>query len=326
MSAGEVTIQAVNQTPETAAFDLFLIGPGGSFEDLADHVAAEKARAEGGQPFAGPPPWADHVGGSDLIAVDRTETFSVALESGTYGFVCLWKFDDAFTDPVRPFAVAGPVEVGEGTAALCRTEDPGCEGPLEAGEHRSSAIALPFSYTVPGGWAKAFEDEGVVLIDRLPADGTLNSGADTPTAAYEPGGYILVVVDPLIARQEPCSRDPEPGGGRSPEDIVAWLTAHPGLAAGEPFADVMGGHATIGVDIAKIETWDPPCSEGVSLFVHELTEGLWWWIDDRSTERIFLVALPDNRVALVLFEALDAEFDEAVQAAMPVLRSIQFEG
>ena len=322
LDAGGYVLRAINATPDRAAFDVFRIGPEGSVEGLVEHIDGERRRAEAGEAFAGPPPWADHVVGSNIIAVGATEDLHLTLDDGTYAIVCLWNFVET-PDPVRPFAVAGPIEVGEAAAALCRTTEPACLGPLEAGSHRALEIDVPFGYEVGEGWASVHEDRGVLLIDRL-SDVPPNGDSDAPTAPFEPGGYILVAIDPQIAAQDPCGHAPELGVGTSVDALAAWLTAHEGLEATDPVELSIGGRRAVSLDIAQAPDWTPVCSEGVSLFVHALTDGFWWWLDDRTAERIVLVELDDDRVALVLFDALHAEFNDAVEAAMPAIESIRF--
>jgi hypothetical protein len=111
LEAGEHTLEVINATPKRAAFDLFRIGSGGSLSALIDHIDLERERAEAGEPFAGPPPWADHVAGSNILPAGERAEVAATLEDGTYAFVCLWTFVET-SDPVRPFAVAGPIQVG----------------------------------------------------------------------------------------------------------------------------------------------------------------------------------------------------------------------
>jgi hypothetical protein len=323
LDAGDYALRAVNATPDRAAFDLFRIGPGGSVQGLVEHVDEERQRAEAGDPFSGPPPWADHILGSNLMPVGATEDLDVSLDDGTYGIVCLWNFVET-PDPVRPFAVAGPITVGDAAAAVCRTTETACLGPLEAGVHRADQVDVPFAYEVGEGWELVHEDVGVVLIDRL-SDAPPAGDSDTPTTPFEPGGFVLVAIDPRIAAQDPCGHASEPGVGTTVDDLVGWLTFHEGLEATEPTELTIGDRRAVSVDIVAAAGSTPACSEGVSLFVHELTEGFWWWLDDRTAERIVLVELGGGRVGLVLIEAVHAEFEEAVEAAMPVVESLRFD-
>jgi hypothetical protein len=125
IAPGPFVLDVHNGTPAAAGFDLFRIGDLGSAEDFVTHIEAERASALAGDPFRGPPIWATHIVGSDVLVSGASATLKGTVEPGTYAVVCLWKFEDVTTDPVRPFALVGPIGVGVAPAEVI---------PIDAGD------------------------------------------------------------------------------------------------------------------------------------------------------------------------------------------------
>ena len=119
---GRFILDVHNGTRARAAFDMFRIGESGSVEAFVAHVEDERTRAEAGEPFRGPPIWAHHVVGSDLLERGESATLAGTAELGTYAVVCLWKFETTSSDPVRPFALVGPIGVGETAQAFTEAD------------------------------------------------------------------------------------------------------------------------------------------------------------------------------------------------------------
>lgn len=109
---GPFVLDVHNGTPAAAGFDMFRIGQAASVEDFVTHVEAERSSALAGEPFLGPPIWATHIVGSDLLDSGTSATLEGTAAPGPYAVVCLWKFEDVTSDPVRPFALVGPISIG----------------------------------------------------------------------------------------------------------------------------------------------------------------------------------------------------------------------
>jgi hypothetical protein len=304
IQSGEASLTAFNDTPATASFDMFRL-EGGRFEELVAHVADERAVADAGDPFIGPPSWTTSLASTGLIESETAGTLTGMFEPGTYAVVCLWKYDES-SDPVRPFAVVGPIEVG-----LCQEADPACTGPLSEGTHRTWEVVTPFSFSVPTGWSKDFEVPGAVNI-RGPV-----------------AGLIGIWPDPVAADQEPpCNREAAPGVGRTVNELIDWLVAHPELETTEPETVEIGGLSGQAVDVRVDEGVDElACGTTVNLFSHAGTidDAFWWDISGTRVERLILLDAGDGRVVLIDLEAEDGFlFDAFLPAATVVIESFDF--
>lgn len=203
------------------------------------------------------------------------------------------------------------VEASQSESALCAPADPACRGPLAAGRHSTNMLLIPLSFEVPEGWRKEFEVEG-----------GLNLG--WPTG---PDDYINIWPDPVIANQQVCQRGVEPGLGRTVEDHVAWLTAHPGLTATTPEPASVGGLTGQTLDIQKEPDWTGECGDMVTLWAHQGTieDAFWWDITDSPRLRLFILDAGDGHTVLIDIQAAEAaDFDAFVAAATPVVESFEF--
>lgn len=103
-AAGQVRINATNGTVDLANFELLAIGPGGSFEELAAHVEAERDRLDAGQDLLGAPAWITELTRAE-VAPSGSGLLSASAGAGTLAVVC------ALVDP-GVGVVAGPYLVG----------------------------------------------------------------------------------------------------------------------------------------------------------------------------------------------------------------------
>jgi len=106
--AGPVVLTATNDTEDVAAFDLWRIVGGRTYEEFAQYIQAERELAEAGQPGL------DHPGYvSNLITIElqagETGTMKGTVVPGTYAVVCIRMFPQA-GEP-RPFSLIGPLIV-----------------------------------------------------------------------------------------------------------------------------------------------------------------------------------------------------------------------
>lgn len=127
--------------------------------------------------------------------------------------------------------------------------------------------------------------------------------------------------------QSTCSSQPEPGLGRTVDDLVTWLTEHPGLNTSEPAPVTLGGLEGQVIDVRKDPDWSGPCPGLVSLFTHRgtINDPGWWDVNDRKRLRLFFLDAGDGHTVTVHVETGDeASFEAFVEAAMPVVESFEF--
>ena len=112
ITAGPVTLTAVNENDAPTAFDMFMIADGRSYQEFAARIEKERRLAEAGKPGIGPGPsvLVSTRISSGLLEGRESGTLTGAVEPGRWAIVCLQRFKGT-TDPVRPFSVVGPVRV-----------------------------------------------------------------------------------------------------------------------------------------------------------------------------------------------------------------------
>ncbi len=109
--SGLVAFTLVNDTGVAAAFDIWMIPEGHTYEEVVAHIQEERRLAESGRPGLGHPSFfadtdlAIHA----LIDQKKSTTASAVLKPGTYAVVCLRTFEQV--GEIRPLAVVGPVVV-----------------------------------------------------------------------------------------------------------------------------------------------------------------------------------------------------------------------
>ena len=111
VAAGPVVVLLVNQADEPVQFDMWRADEGYSAEDLARAVDVARMSAEGGhQEISHPAYLSDPTRATASSGASTTMERSV--QPGTYAIVCLRRYPEA-NNEWRPFASAGPIEVGE---------------------------------------------------------------------------------------------------------------------------------------------------------------------------------------------------------------------
>lgn len=111
VEAGEVTVEARNETEFRAAFDLWRIDDDRTFEDLVAHVEAEREAASTGAPGIGHPGFVSGPISSGIVEAGAKKPMTGRITPGTWAVVCLSHFEAVTDDPFRPSAVLGPVSV-----------------------------------------------------------------------------------------------------------------------------------------------------------------------------------------------------------------------
>lgn len=299
---GSFAISLSNDTPAQASFDMFKITGEGTYADMEALIAEERRLADAGEPFLGPPSWALSAASSGFIEPGQSIDLTGTLTDGSYAVVCLWKYDQS-EDPVRPFAVVGPIHVG-----VCPTWDAACLGPLAPGTHTTGEFSPRFSFTVPAGWEK---------------------GLDVPTAfnlgaTAEPSGFMGVWPDFAAAVQDACRRAQEPGVGRTASELIDWLAEHPGLVTTDPAPITIGDYEGQAITIETDPAWDDPCPGEVSLFVATADDIGWITIRDAAQANVAILEIGDGRTLTVLVEADKAAFDAFMEMAAPLIESFDF--
>jgi hypothetical protein len=107
-AAGRVTFLASNPGNVLATFVINKLMDGHTYADIRAHAAEERRLADAGEPFLGPPPWAQSQGMFSLNP-GETATPSLTLLPGTYAITCLAIHPR--DQQLRVVSAAGPLEV-----------------------------------------------------------------------------------------------------------------------------------------------------------------------------------------------------------------------
>ena len=213
--------------------------------------------------------------------------------------------------------------------SACRNPDNSCLGDLEAGTYKSQFIGPrldegepwtanygAFSYTVPDGWSNTSD---------FPDNYTLMRSADYAVASDPKDGtkdLVEFYARPGIALQDQtCEPQVKPETGRSVDELIAYVTQHPGLTASIPQPITIDGHAGQMVDVSIAPSWTGRCPEVPDRILMLFTEtgpdmtgsgleqpGLW----RTDKMRIVLLDLGDGDVMLIDLLARDpANFERS---------------
>jgi hypothetical protein len=231
---------------------------------------------------------------------------------------------------------------GDRERSACRNADNLCLGDLEAGTYQSQFIGPrldegepwtanygAFSYTVPDGWSNTSD---------YPDNYVLMRSADYAVATDAKDGtkdLVEFYTRPGIALQDAeCAPLVKPDTGRSVDELLAHVAAHPGLTIGPPEHVTIDGHAGRRIDVAISPSWTTSCPEVTDPIVLLFTErgrdmtgsgkeqpGI--WRTDKA--RLILLDLGEGDVLLIQVTARDpAGFDALTTEAMPIVESLTF--
>ena len=215
--------------------------------------------------------------------------------------------------------------------------DPGAL--LDPGTYTTSAFD-PFgapglsgrlSYTVPEGWKVKEDSRDVYLLHHLPDA----SAGQLPTDLF-----VSLFVQPVLAADfaDGATCDPvdaAPGVGSGIDDIVAAIAARPGVVTTQKTSVTIGGFDGQMLDVHLEPSWTRGCvaPEGpvvaMPIVVQAGSErGPVVGIAPDHPMRLILLDLGSERtvaiVAFALEPTTDAEFNEQVATAMPVIESFEF--
>lgn len=238
------------------------------------------------------------------------------------------------------------IYTGTWTRTDCRNDDFLCLGDVPAGTYVSTLLDIrtaahslvsergahgQLRYTVPAGWANAFD--WVNGYDIVPSDAYATADANA-----HPITWHGIYVEPRVvasAQDDECRNVAEPGIGRTRDALTAWMTGHPGVEVlAPPAAATVGGLPATTFDIGLDPAWTKTCPDvedgtATAMLVREegpSTEGWSWSIGAAERQRIILVEIaPDNVMMIAIVDASSpSRFDELVEAATPIVESIEF--
>jgi hypothetical protein len=186
------------------------------------------------------------------------------------------------------------------------------------------------SYTVPAGWALKHDDTDVVVLHRVGQ--STQDGRPTDV-------LVLLFAQPRVARDfvdgEPCSSFSEaPGIGRSVDDVVAAITARPGVTSEPAVPVTIGGYDGLLLDLNLAPSWTGGCQApegfivGVPLLITGSATGPGVGLPPDMKVRLILLDLGDGRTVAIAIDypgsTDDVAFDAAIAAATPIIESFDF--
>ncbi|HEX7171491.1 MAG TPA: hypothetical protein VF365_02665 [Candidatus Limnocylindria bacterium] len=272
----------------------------------------------------------------DLRLTTELPGICVAGDRGTYA----WSLSPGGTIlTIEPGTddcdVRAQVIPGTYQRAACRSENNDCLGELESGQYVShyfeprpdgewAARHGALAFTVPGGWAAYADFPDVFGLTPASAYAAFD-GQD----CYDcPGGDLITVLGQPGAATEDCLETNVLGIGSGAQDLVDWLTAHPGLVTSEPEDVTVGGLAATSLIIEGSEDWTGTCEPenpfvAVPIFYRQ--DSYHWALDVGVRYHITLVDLGDgDTVAIVVDTADDGDLDTFVETARPIIESFRF--
>jgi hypothetical protein len=187
---------------------------------------------------------------------------------------------------------------------------------LEPGTYTTQAFTPGFSYTVPAGWANPSD-----FVDHF---------------SIQPAGSDVVGIflfsNPLpMSQDRTCPDAGEPGVGTSAADLITWIRAHPGLEVSPPRLAAVGGLRGTELDLRIKDGWSFSCSYAnglptVPLFFGS-SGGYRWVVVGSEQLRLDILDGPGGSTIVVDMDAFEGDlFQDLVNAASPIVRSITFEG
>lgn len=126
-----------------------------------------------------------------------------------------------------------------------------CLGELTPGTYSTSTFTPAITYTVPDdGWANWEDLPGIFLL--LPPGESLD-GVDADTSDF------IGVYRSIAAAAANCEEVPEPGVGKSAQDLAAWFTSQPGLEVSKPEPTNVGGLTGLVIEVSLMPDWTGTC-------------------------------------------------------------------
>lgn len=206
----------------------------------------------------------------------------------------------------------------------CPNPDSTCERELTPGRHGwefgPNIYLIGYSADVPAGWS------------HLPSGDTLGRPNDPGSMAIN----LLLDVAPASQASD-CPDAVEPGVGNGAGALADWLTTLPGLVSSPPAPITIGGRDGWMLDLSVDHFWElPECqyfekpARVVFTFIDPVpdpTAGLSirGFLEGTGQSRVILLDVGRGHNLLIEIVAPDmASWDDLVQAAMPIVESMEF--
>lgn len=196
-----------------------------------------------------------------------------------------------------------------------------CRGPLAAGGPYKTRLFVPvFSLQVGEGWDNTVDNPNEYQVRRSGPDG-------------KPLDMGIYIFRDVAIQAATCKDEPEPGVGRTPADMAAYMSDHPGLTTTKAEAVNVGGLDGVMIEVAMAASWTKECfySEGdpnVPLFWGtDADSGLEWGTGPAVQDRFYILDMPGGGNVLIAVEAFGegADFESLREAAVPVVESMMFD-
>jgi hypothetical protein len=210
------------------------------------------------------------------------------------------------------------------TISSCETIP--CQGTLGPGTYRTAfydqygELTYPvINFTTPDrGWTWYYSGNLRIVLD------------DTPTEGLYSSEGIYFLLHPSAAATS-CEEVPEPGVGRSVEELADWLGQLPGLAITGRRPVTIGGLRGVRLDLALNPAWSETCpwSEGmpaVPLIVRAADFGGYHYaLIPGNSMRWFLLPWEGGTMVIDIDNSKGGMTAEAlIEAATPIVRSLEF--
>jgi hypothetical protein len=179
--------------------------------------------------------------------------------------------------------------------------------PAVSGRSRD-VFKAPFTYTVPGDWTFAGQEDRYFSLETPGASST-----------------DVIVLSSVVAAAPDCSKRPAQGVGTSSEAMTNWLSAHPALDATTPHPVTLGAATGSYVDVQLASDWN--CQNGLALVTGEPDDPQNWGIYGNDKERFYVLDLPSGDTVTIVIDldpSAEFEFRSLIDQAAPVVESFRF--
>jgi len=224
--------------------------------------------------------------------------------------------------------------------AACKNPDNSCLGELEAGVYASHFIEPrplgpwaarhgAMTYTVPSGWASYSDWPNLYGLTPLSQYQAFDPDQEDCYDCAGTRDTVSILGQPGAATEDCQEESTVPGVGFGRQDLVDWLTTHPGLSATGVEDWTLGGLMATSLVIEAADDWTGTCDPEnpfVAVPVFFGQEGdyhLALNVGDRW--HVTLIDLGDgNTVAVVVDTANQEDLDSFVDEATPIIESFAF--
>jgi len=226
--------------------------------------------------------------------------------------------------PPTPTALETPIPVatqaatpsGSAGAYVCE-EGTGCAGALAAGDGHTAQFSVPFTFTVPAGWANPIDLP--TLFALTPVD--------------QPADLILVWSGAVPAQATAeCTLQAEPGAQSTVSGWMSFLESNPGIDATNPQTLSIARHPTKSIDVRAHIGWSSPCTTDradLNFPLLKLPDGaprLGYGVHTGTRVRVYAINVAGQSLIVTVTSSgtTDADFAAATGRATPVVESFFF--